>query len=68
MKNAISVICVAEVRGMQIGGDRRQRRQIHVDGEGADGGEQAEHDGVAGKGGHGIFFSCSTWPRRIFDR
>jgi len=43
-------------RRLQVVGDRRQRRQVHVDGEGADGGEQAQHDGVTEnwsvRGGH----------------
>ena len=57
MKNAISVICVAAVVVVEIGGDRRQRRQVHVDGEGPDRGEEAEDDGVAGiAGGHGGLF------------
>ena len=36
-KNDISVICVAPVEAPRSGRDRRQRRQVHVDGERADG-------------------------------
>ena len=50
MKNAISVICVAAVVVFEIGRDRRQRRQVHVDGEGPDRREQAEDDCVSGIG------------------
>ena len=35
--------------GLQFGADRRQRRQVHVDGEGADGRNQAEHNRDAQK-------------------
>ena len=42
---------------MQIGSDRRQRRQIHVDRERTDRGQKPEHDGVTGeRRGHEIFF------------
>jgi hypothetical protein len=46
---------------MQIGSDRRQRRQIHVDRERTDRRQKPEHDGVTGeRRGHEIFFFCSV--------
>lgn len=47
-------------RGFQVRRDRRQRGQIHVDRKRSDGGQQAEHDRVAGKGGHADFLRFSA--------
>ena len=58
------LICTAAVLGVQVRADRRQRRQVHVDGEGADGGQQAEHDRDAEKSGsHDWHLSISVRPR-----
>ena len=61
--------------GAEILADRRQRRQIHVDGEGADGRQKAEHDRDAEEfGRHDMLLSKSGFRQtggvqpRTFDR